>query len=406
MSVISTIKQLRSDLFSAIMQATQGESSDLATDDQVNRFLDLLEKSLEYDDQFVLTPLLEDWSQSQTTSNIATQTAVIPRLIDQMVLAIVDTIKIKLPPQAATDLIVALQPAFNYAFVHSCDLEIKTHLNFVTNQLKVMTQSMDRMERSKSDFIAVAAHELRTPLTLIEGYIVMLDERIHNMYPNFTNHDYISGIRNGAHRMRATIDDMIDVSIIDNNLLQLNFQPIWIDRLINSLVSDLQSTIVERQITLTVGDMTGIGVINYGDPDRLLQLFRNLLTNAIKYTPDGGKVHACGKASEQAIEIMIQDTGIGIDAGDQAAIFEKFGQVGNPSLHSSGRTKFKGGGAGLGLYIARGIAEAHGGAIWVESPGRDEIKLPGSTFHVVLPKRDVPPDKNMAAWFKTISQES
>ena len=85
-------------------------------------------------------------------------------------------------------------------------------------------------------------------------------------------------------------------------------------------------------------------------------------------------------------------------------IFEKFGQLGNVQLHSSGKTKFKGGGPGLGLPITKGLIEAHGGAIWVESDGYDELNYPGATFHVLLPILNEPPDKKIAKLFKGLSQ--
>ena len=116
--------------------------------------------------------------------------------------------------------------------------------------------------------------------------------------------------------------------------------------------------------------------MTFGDPERLLQVFRNVLTNAIKYTPDGGCVTVDGRKLPGFIEIIVRDTGIGIDPEDQSIIFEKFTRLGNISLHSSGKTKFKGGGPGLGLHIARGIIEAHGGAIWVESPGMTKRRCP------------------------------
>ena len=92
-----------------------------------------------------------------------------------------------------------------------------------------------------------------------------------------------------------------------------------------------------------------------------------------------------GQDSPAMLHFTVRDTGIGIDKQHQDVIFEKFYRTGELSLHSSGRTKFKGGGSGLGLAIAQGIAKAHGGLIWVESDGHDEERLPGSTFHVRLP---------------------
>jgi signal transduction histidine kinase len=122
------------------------------------------------------------------------------------------------------------------------------------------------------------------------------------------------------------------------------------------------------------------------DLQRLSQAFRNLISNAIKYTPDGGTITIRAQQLDDArFEVIVSDTGMGIAPSDQDLIFDKFFRVGSADHHSSGEFKFKGGGPGLGLSITRGIIEAHGGHIWVESEGYDEVRCPGSTFHVVLP---------------------
>jgi signal transduction histidine kinase len=115
-----------------------------------------------------------------------------------------------------------------------------------------------------------------------------------------------------------------------------------------------------------------------------------LIVNAIKYTPDGGKIHITARPSvmddnSPALEIAVRDRGIGLDAEHHELVFEKFYQVGKVALHSSGKTTFKGGGPGLGLALVRGVAQAHGGKTWVESAGHDEINLTGSTFYLLLP---------------------
>ena len=117
------------------------------------------------------------------------------------------------------------------------------------------------------------------------------------------------------------------------------------------------------------------------------------MINAIKYTPDGGEITVVGRLlepehgllNEEGIEIVFADSGIGIDPEFHELVFDKFYQTGEVALHSSGQTKFKGGGPGLGLAIARGIVEAHSGQIWVESAGHDEENFTGSQFFVVLP---------------------
>ena len=193
---------------------------------------------------------------------------------------------------------------------------------------------------------------------------------------------------------------MIDVSMIDNNLLSLNFQPVWINRLFDVIEREFSNIIADRKLALQIYAFAGSGEMTFGDNERLYQAFRNLVANAIKYTPDGGRITVDGRKLPGFIEVTIKDTGIGIDPDDHIRIFEKFGRTGNAALHSSGKTKFKGGGPGLGLSITKGIIEAHGGAIWVESEGYDETNCPGATFHILLPLRKEPPDAEVAKLFQ------
>jgi signal transduction histidine kinase len=112
-----------------------------------------------------------------------------------------------------------------------------------------------------------------------------------------------------------------------------------------------------------------------------------VIVNAIKYTPDRGTITISGHNHPETnqVEVVVRDTGIGIETADLELIFEKFYRTDSAELHSSGRTNFKGGGPGLGLAIARGIIQAHSGKIWAESQGHNEETLPGSRFHVLLP---------------------
>ncbi len=178
--------------------------------------------------------------------------------------------------------------------------------------------------------------------------------------------------------------------------MALQFQPIWLSRSLNLLKAEFQNTLQNRQLNLEVRLFPGSETPLFADSERIYQALKNLVSNAIKYTPDGGQITIDGRTMPGFIEITIADTGIGIAPENQEAIFEKFGQLGNVSLHSSGKTKFKGGGPGLGLPIARGILQAHGGTLWVESPGYDEVNCPGSTFHLLLPIRTQPGDPKLA----------
>src|SRR3990172_964208 len=155
------------------------------------------------------------------------------------------------------------------------------------------------------------------------------------------------------------------------------------------IFNELHSGIVGRNISFVKDELNDLPNI-IADPDLIRKVFYHLVTNAIKYTPDGGVIKVTSRvivpdSKRPEVEIAICDTGIGIDPKHHQLIFEKFFQTGEVNFHSTGRTKFKGGGPGLGLAIARGIVDAHGGRIWVESPGYDEINLPGSRFIIHLP---------------------
>jgi signal transduction histidine kinase len=123
------------------------------------------------------------------------------------------------------------------------------------------------------------------------------------------------------------------------------------------------------------------------DSELLFTAVNNLVSNAIKYTPDNGKINVTANtdAANSKVRLSVKDTGIGISAAEHESIFEKFNSGTKHENHSTSKTAFKGGGLGLGLAIVKGIVEAHGGKIWVESPGLDEEKCPGSEFIIELP---------------------
>lgn len=250
-------------------------------------------------------------------------------------------------------------------------------------------QDLEKIDRTKSDFISIASHELRTPLTVIRGYTEMLLES-----PDLNQHvlKMLEGIHDGTMRLHEIMESLFDIAQLDARTLELEFEPIDVGKLMQDVCVGMAKVIKERKQTLTLELPPLPGI--QADPNTLRKVFLHIVTNAVKFTPDEGKIEISGKTMpfsnadmpEGGLELVVSDTGIGIDPSFKEVIFTKFYQPGEQlDKHSTGKTKFKGSGVGLGLALSRGIVEAHGGKIWVESPGYDEEKCPGSKFHILLP---------------------
>lgn len=260
-----------------------------------------------------------------------------------------------------------------------------------TAEVARANRELARLEQAKTDFISIAAHELKTPLTLIQGYANILydnltDERAGNL---------ADGIRRGAERMGAIIEDMLDLSAIDTNRLSLFLEIVNLNKVIGLITRQLEPVLKDRKHALQLVNLETLPTIE-ADAYRLHQVFAQLVNNAIKYTPDGGQITISGetvgatKKMPACVRITVKDTGVGIAPEDREKIFEKFYRVGSSDLHSTSQTKFMGAGPGLGLTIVKGLVEAHQGRIVAESQGFDMKNCPGSAFIVTLPIEATP----------------
>ncbi|HSM71316.1 MAG TPA: HAMP domain-containing sensor histidine kinase [Anaerolineales bacterium] len=371
---------------------------------QLERFFDLLIQSVESNDPAWMDSILLDWAKSSTESDLEEGLYQVTFIINRMIALTIHVVHENLSKQKALELLEAVVPIYTYCLGVVARYEMETRVAHISSEMEKAQKQMERVDRSKSAFISVAAHELKTPITLIDGYAAMMEDMIQEGR-SLPLDSMLIGMQNGIKRLRTIVDDMLDVSMIDNNLLSLNFQPIQIEKMLEALKIEMEETIVARNQTLEIEPFEGSKHWIYVDPLRIMQTIRNIINNAVKYTPDGGRITISGRTLPGMIEVTITDTGIGISQEDQAVIFEKFGQLGRVDLHSSGKTKFKGGGPGLGLPIARGILEAHGGSIWVESEGYDEENCPGSTFHVLIPIRTEAPETRMAKLFGELDKK-
>lgn len=255
-------------------------------------------------------------------------------------------------------------------------------------ELEGVNKRLLELDQMKSDFIVLVSHELRTPLTLISGYAHLLEESIKSTkeeaIPRMAIAGIAEGLTQGVTRMREVINEIISVSRIASGTFELALGPVRLEHIVEALRKELEDICSKRKLTLHVGDLSNLPVVE-GDGPRIKVALENILGNAIKYTPDGGHIYVVGRRLGDAVDVIVKDTGIGIPIEEQPHIFKQFYVLGSIEHHSTSKSAFQGGGLGLGLAIAKGIVEAHNGRIWVESERRDPLKLPGSTFHILLP---------------------
>ena len=267
-------------------------------------------------------------------------------------------------------------------------VQLNTELRQAYRNLDKANRDLERLDQTKSDFISIASHELRTPLTTMIGYTEMLLEDA-TLPPGV--HDMLKSISKGTKRLHEIMDSMFDIASIDSRALQLHLIPVDTAALIREVGAGLEKSLRERQQLLSIR-IPPLPMVK-ADPNLLKKLFHHLATNAIKFTPNEGKITVEAKLlpannselPHGGLEIIVSDNGVGVEPASRDIIFSKFYQPGELLKHSTSKSRFKGSGAGLGLALSKGIVEAHGGRIWVESAGYDEVSFPGSQFHVMLP---------------------
>lgn len=273
------------------------------------------------------------------------------------------------------------------------DLTVRNEENESLNQqMTAANRELARLDQAKSNFIDIASHELRTPLSQLRGYNEILEELIGEASgePAIVR-DMNQGFNTAVNRLEEIVEIMFDVSRLDMGTLDLDLAPIPVGYAVNLAAQTWDQALKERDIVLRVGNLSNLPPV-FADPKRLAQVFIQLVQNAVKYTPNGGQIRIIGRRLEpgavldgECVEVIVSDTGVGIDRDELENVFGRFFRADDIMSHSTSETKFKGAGLGLGLFITRGIVQAHGGRIWADSTGHDEDIFPGSQFHVVLP---------------------
>ncbi|WP_052519300.1 hybrid sensor histidine kinase/response regulator [Archangium violaceum] len=234
-------------------------------------------------------------------------------------------------------------------------------------------QERDRAEeanRAKDDFLATVSHELRTPLTAILGWTSILRT---NTLPPEKQTRALETVERSARAQAQIVDDLLDISRIVAGRMRLEMQPVKLAPVVEAALEAVRPVAAARNIQLEPQLEPGVGPVQ-GDAQRLQQVAWNLLTNAIKFTPDGGKVSARLRCVEEHVELQVTDSGKGIEPAFLPHVFERFRQADGGSARRYG-------GLGLGLAIVRHLVELHGGTVQAHSEGEGH----GSTFTLRLP---------------------
>ncbi len=245
-------------------------------------------------------------------------------------------------------------------------------------ELEQQNRSIQEANRLKTEFVNMVSHELRTPLTSVQGYVYLLLEGQAGRLGD-EQQECLTVIKNNAERLLGLINDLLDISRIEAGRTDLHRTALDLAHLIRGVVSSFRPLIDAKRQALTVEISDALPAV-WGDSARVTQILTNLVSNAQKYTPAGGRITIAAQPESGFARVDVRDTGVGLSHEEQARLFTKFFRGQNRATQGVA-------GTGLGLVITRALVELHGGCITVSSaPGQ------GSTFSFTLPGTTATPD--------------
>jgi signal transduction histidine kinase len=228
-------------------------------------------------------------------------------------------------------------------------------------------------ERTKElrDFVSVVYHELSTPMTAIQGYTALLLDGKGGLLEEKQSR-YLEAVARSVKRLMRLVGDLSDVSRIDDGRMTIHPEPVYLKKTVEEIIGSLSGIIEEKGLQIEIALEPGAEYV-LGDPERVTQIFTNLISNACRYTPAGGRITIASSLMNGVAEMIVRDTGIGIPKEDLQRIFERFYRSPDPVVREQH-------GTGLGLAITKSLVELHESELWVDSRmGK------GSTFGFSLP---------------------
>ncbi len=283
-------------------------------------------------------------------------------------------------PWKPEELRSTLYQAKRYCSLVTQNRSLTDELTLKNEILEQQNEELRQFSDLKNRFMVVASHELRTPATIITGSLELLMSQSENL--NVSQKKILQNALNGTFRLNEIIQTFFETIRIKAGETILHPSVVDLKRLVDLVVDRFTPYMMERKLKFSNTMDKKLRVM--ADQRKLYMVFENLLSNSIKYTPDGGSIECAGYVEDSQVKIEVKDSGIGIPRVELTKIFDTFYQLQNINYHHTSRYEFMGGGTGLGLSLCKSIIEAHQGKIWAESEGDGK----GSTFFLTLPLYD------------------
>jgi len=263
--------------------------------------------------------------------------------------------------------------------VNKCSEKIRLSQENVA--LRRANAKLRELKVMKEKFIAITSHELRTPVSHLRGYLNIITDQAFETLGEHDKKECQRVMHNAVADLEQIVTNMFDILRLEHDAEFLKKEDASLNEIVGEVVQEFQLVARERRLRISRQEFLKEYEV-YADRVKVKGMIAELAQNAVKYTPDGGRIDFFMGEEENFYVVNLQDTGVGIAEGELGRIFEKFYEVQNTDYHSTSKRSFMGGGLGLGLSLARAIAEAHGGGIRVSS----ELNK-GSLFQILLPKK-------------------